>query len=184
MTQGHRTTNVRRWNRDKIIAAIQERQRLGLKLTDVAKLDVGLFSAACRHFGNWANAVKAAGLTPAFPKWSQQRVLEVIRRHQQQGLSLTGIWSSDRPLYLAARRHFGSWQSALAAAGLPTTRRQKWSRDASSGNCERGIVATAGTFANKTVVWPAPPRSTLAVSKTPCVRPGWNRDVSNGPSNG
>ena len=54
----------RRWNRQRIIAAIQERQRRGLKLTDVDEHDVALAQAARAYFGGWAAAVQAAGSTP------------------------------------------------------------------------------------------------------------------------
>lgn len=118
----------RRWNRQRIIVAIQERQQRGLKLTDVDEHDVGLAQAARAYFGRWSAAVQAAGFTPAYPKWNQQRVLEAVLERRRQGLSLQRAWSSDRALYLAAHRHFGSWQDALEAAGVKGRRRQRWSR--------------------------------------------------------
>ena len=118
----------RRWNRQRIIAAIQERQQRGLKLTDVDEHDVGLAQAARAYFGGWSAAVQAAGFTPAYPKWNQERVLKAILDRRRQGLSLQRVWGSDRPLYLAAHRHFGSWQNALEAAGIKGRRRQQWSK--------------------------------------------------------
>ena len=53
-----------RWTRAKILDAIRDRANLGKDLTasDVQKDDNQLYSATCRHFGTWIEAIGAAGL--------------------------------------------------------------------------------------------------------------------------
>src|SRR5688500_5123068 len=57
-------------------------------------------------------------------KWTREQILRDILRHESAGSPLTpargeGVAS---PLYQAASRIFGSWQNALAAAGVPHQR--------------------------------------------------------------
>jgi len=53
-----------RWTRTKILDAIQKRANMRKDLTasDVQKDDNQLYSATCRHFGTWIEAIHAAGL--------------------------------------------------------------------------------------------------------------------------
>lgn len=53
---------MRRWSRDIIVKAIQDRARQGKEINSqaVKSGDGGLYSAAARHFGSWSEAVKAA----------------------------------------------------------------------------------------------------------------------------
>jgi len=52
-----------RWDRDMIIEGIKDLRRKGRSLlsSEVQKHHNMLYSAACRHFGNWSNAVDSAG---------------------------------------------------------------------------------------------------------------------------
>ena len=120
----------RKWNKETVIAAIQERNRQGLPLTRVRRDDSGLESAGHKWFGTWRSAVVAAGLTSTFRRtWSKMSVVRAIQDRHQKGKSMATTWEDDKGLYLAARRRFGSWQNALSAAGLPTVRRRKWSQE-------------------------------------------------------
>jgi hypothetical protein len=55
-----------------------------------------------------------------YTRWTRDRVLETLRQRHQRGLSVAS--SQNKGLYVAGRRYFGSWQAALAAAGLPPLR--------------------------------------------------------------
>lgn len=62
-------------------------------------------------------------------KWTQDRVLAAIRERQRRGLPLLGIYSQNMALVNAGIREFGSWRTALVAAGIPGVQPlQKWSR--------------------------------------------------------
>ncbi len=76
-------------------------------------------SAARRHFGSWQAAVEAAGCELPSPlKWTAHDVVEQIREDLRRGLPLgsLAVIARNQPLYGAARRRFGSWAAALAAA--------------------------------------------------------------------
>jgi hypothetical protein len=82
--------------------------------------------AAQGRFEGWRRALLAAGIpvTTAARRrgsiWNPPRVLERIRRRQQQGKRLDEnvVAYEARRLLAAAREHFGSWSEALAAAGV------------------------------------------------------------------
>ena len=52
-----------RWTRDMIIKGIRDLRKEGQSLlsSEVQKHHNQLYSAACRHFGNWSTAVDSAG---------------------------------------------------------------------------------------------------------------------------
>jgi hypothetical protein len=86
------------------------------------------------HFGRWAFALAAAGLEPRPSKtWTDERIIVAL----QTSAATTGYspkvaeWSvtghGARPTAKTVIRHFGRWNTALAAAGLPTRR---WTRQA------------------------------------------------------
>lgn len=75
-----------------------------------------------RHFGTLSRARIAAGL-PAYEwrsrKWSRAAVVEEIRSRVKSGLTVgIGLVQDEAGgLVTAAKRHFGNWRSAVAAAG-------------------------------------------------------------------
>ena len=114
-------TRAFRWTAERVIEAIQNRYVQGLPL--VRGHDRHLASAAVRRFGSWRAAVVAAGI-PSVEKpkphrtWTAQRVIEAIVAHAASGHDLVRVRRTDSGLEAAARKHFGSWRKALAAAGL------------------------------------------------------------------
>lgn len=102
-----------------------------------------LYQMACNYFGSWDLAVSAAGLVPRKVSynrfWSRDLVVVAIRHLWKSGhpLNVGNIWfnrtrktskllravtgrnSTGAGLHDAARRYFGSWDSALTAAGVP-----------------------------------------------------------------
>ena len=92
-----------------------------------------------RLFGNWDDALSAAGIDPAkvrrYRPWSPAAILQELRRRKRLRLGLnTKAMQAELPgLYDAARRHFGSYREALARAGcdpLDVLQRREWSRKA------------------------------------------------------
>jgi len=53
----------RQWDSEKVIEALQERQRQGLPLKGISRLDQNLTNACYRYFGSIEKALKAAGLS-------------------------------------------------------------------------------------------------------------------------
>jgi hypothetical protein len=62
--QGFPAKQCRRWDRQKVLAAIQARERQGLRLASVYQDDMGLYIQARKYFGSWQQAVLAAAREP------------------------------------------------------------------------------------------------------------------------
>ena len=120
----------RQWTKESIVRAIRDRHKQCLPILGITAKDPALYAATQRHFGGWPQAMLAAGL-PWKPKkwWSRERVMAAIQSRYQQGLPLCGLHKTDRPLAYAARKYFGSWPAAVAAAGVPDGWQHTWSRE-------------------------------------------------------
>ena len=119
----------RKWTQDEILHALRARQQDGAGLSAVWRTDPRLYAVAKRRFGSWRAALQAAGCPMPSPRtWSAEEVLREIERRQADGQPLTGVCSQSPPLYNAAKRHFGSWRSALAAAGITPRPCQRWTK--------------------------------------------------------
>lgn len=119
------------WTKDKLIETIKRLNDEGVDLspTSIQKTHGALFSSARSrsHFGNWRDAVQAAGLEyddikRVKQRWSKESIIEQIRQHHRNGDDLLNpqFKLRYRSLYLAAcaHRYFGSWRRAIQAAGL------------------------------------------------------------------
>jgi len=119
----------RRWTRDGVIREIHSRRDQGLTLVGIWRAEPPLYNAAKRHFGNWRNALLAAGIeVKPRRRWTHQSVIDAIRDRHAQGLPLSRAWAEDKPLFRAAVKKFGNWEKALRAAGLQPKPRRRWSR--------------------------------------------------------
>ena len=119
VTAGIKTRCPQRWDRQKVLIAIQKRQTEGHGLSRTWREDKALFRAAVTHWGNWRTAVKAAGFKPTKgERWSKQRVIERLRAWHKRSDG-TGLKNTDQALLGAAMRFFGSQESAFEAAGIP-----------------------------------------------------------------
>ena len=115
-----------KWPRDRIIAALWDAHRNGIRLTGPSLKragKAGLLSAAEQRFGGLPRARAAAGLVaPPFVRakaeeWTATRVVLMIQERHRSGESLA---SSKIPASLrtAARVYWGSWRQAVEAAGF------------------------------------------------------------------
>lgn len=120
-------TRYTSWTRHKIIRMIRALNPERLSYGNMTKENLLLYSAAYRRFGNWQNALRAAGIadeliTQSFKnrKWTPDRIMSEIReRYKNGGKLASGYMQRHEPsLFSAAFRRFGSWGEAVAAAGL------------------------------------------------------------------
>jgi len=107
----------------------------------VAQEQVALLRAATRYFGSWRAAVEFAGLNyediRRYKTWNRDRILDRIRELHENGedLSWRHVSTQVDPQLAAAatkRKHFGSWRSAVTAAGLDYSqirRYREWDED-------------------------------------------------------
>ncbi len=100
---------------------------MDLSYATVAQEQVALLRAATRYFGSWRSAMDYAGLDydgiRRYRSWSRERILEGIRELHEKGedLSWRNVSTVVAPQLAAAAtksKHFGSWRSAVTAAGL------------------------------------------------------------------
>jgi len=81
-----------------------------------------LVTAAQRCFGSWPKAVIAAGIDPAkFGQnrlWTNERIMEAILKRALHGQPLNSHAVTPKSLVEAGAKVFGSWNSAVDAAGV------------------------------------------------------------------
>ncbi len=111
-----------RWTPETILERIRGLAGSGASLSYTAcdAKESGLGQAARRAFGTWAGALQAAGLDASRVetrrRWTPERILEEIRRLDEKAGMLESA-SREKALVKAARRRWGSWEDAVAAAG-------------------------------------------------------------------
>lgn len=116
----------REWTDQAVIDGIHHRRDSGEDLFATHREDRTLFCAAVDRFGNWSNALVAAGI-PRKPRerWTKERIVQKLRE-----LAATGyegpVVRADFNLYHAAARVFGSIGNAIEVAGTHTLTNQ-WS---------------------------------------------------------
>lgn len=132
-----------KWNTDSIAGEILHRYQANLDLSysGMTKEALPLLRAATRYFGSWQAAIEYAGLNyddiRKYRSWTKERIVERIRELHAQNADLSWRHVSltlDPSLAAAATKksHFGSWRSALDAAGLDydeIRRYHDWSED-------------------------------------------------------
>lgn len=126
----------RTWTLPAIVEAIRRRQADGkpLNTTAVLQEDPLLHAAARRRFGSWRAALAALGLGPT-ELWPPERILAALRDRVQNGQSLAGprVAREDAALFVAAERLMGSWEEALAQAGVVDMAREENETDPVQG---------------------------------------------------
>ncbi len=197
---------ARRWSQDLILERICELQAQG---SDLTPSEVGarggrgaaLVSAAERYFGNWAAAVRAAGIDyeqvresgrrrrrARISKWSPAKIIAEIERLHQAGedLSWAVMERKYHPLCAAAVKkcYFGSWGAALAAAGVDyeqvkaTARRaRRWRLRWRKELTERAHPNVRGAQNSRGAHERAPSPGRAPAPVSPTAAPGWARGL-------
>jgi hypothetical protein len=117
------------WTQERILERICELHAAGEDLSwrhISTRVDPQLAAAATRltSYGSWRNAVEAAGLNydsiRRYKDWDEDRILAELRHRSQadEPLNAGEVCRTNTALITAARRTYGSWDKALAAAGL------------------------------------------------------------------
>lgn len=106
----------KKWTPEEVIDEIRRCYRKGEPFSE--KTHCALYHAARVHVGDWHKALRLAGIKLTRKKWSKASVIEAIRRRHKRDLPLRIL--SDQRLTNAAVRYFGSWDQALAGAGIDT----------------------------------------------------------------
>jgi hypothetical protein len=117
-----------KWTPEMIIDRLRTHAKFHKIFVGLAQQDDRLYQAAKRHFGSWPQAIEAAGF-PARRRWTRAAIIEAIQHRERENLPLWKVSQRDPPLYWAAKRHFGGWRKALAAAGCEVKFPKKWTRD-------------------------------------------------------
>jgi hypothetical protein len=135
----------RKWSSTDILKAIRQLHRQGYDLSynALARTHQSIISASAYYFGSYRKAVAQAGFDyqeiRRKPKWSEQKIVAVIRKLRREGEDLN--WRSvilrrdevGRAASAAVKPHlFGSWNEAVEAAGLNprrVSRYRRWTSD-------------------------------------------------------
>jgi hypothetical protein len=113
-----------KWPPGKIQTTIRtlSARRRPLRPGELQERYSNLIRAAQRHFGSWSKAVIAAGVDPSklmrAGPWTRDRVIEAILKRALNNEPLGSRLVQPRSLVDAAVSIFGTWQAALAVAGL------------------------------------------------------------------
>src|SRR5689334_16229570 len=134
-----------RWTRPLIIGLIKNAKRRGddLHWSAVTRRrdEVGRAAFASlqpRLFGSWDRALHAAGLdaddVSIYRAWDRNTIVFELKERARDHEPLnSGAIQKDEPgLHAAAVRHFGTYDTALRAAGVEPSRvrrRQTWTKD-------------------------------------------------------
>jgi hypothetical protein len=125
-----RVRSMPSWDKTRVVRRLQEleQSQTGLWKRSVRRVDPYLDRAADRCFGSYQKAVRASGVSselltpPPYRFWSPQRIVDELKTTYQKNprllkpARLTG--TRQRKLLRACRRRFGSYRSALDAAGI------------------------------------------------------------------
>jgi len=110
-----------------------------------------------RVFGSWHAALAEAGVpTVREPRWTAERIVAAIQRWttehdgsppQYVAWDRAGTGRHEFPSTHTVKRVFGSWHAALAEAGVPPVRAERWrTLDAAFGHWLAGLVDGEGCF--------------------------------------
>ena len=127
---GIRLERHEKWTKERVLEALGKTY-YGQSFNDV---DRCLIRGAIRCFGGFYIAVEAAGLEIPTWKWSKQKIIRLIQEHYVQGHGLGNSGFGNRLFTANAKRYFGSWREAVAAAGLesrmpPQLPKRSWSAE-------------------------------------------------------
>lgn len=121
----------RRWTKARIVTEVRKFLRSGAPFSssELALRFGSLRKVTARSFGSWNRLVRACGLDPARVKrprrWTKAAILRTIRALKHNRLNRKSATKVDSGLVNAAASKFGTWDSALRAAGRDPARVRK-----------------------------------------------------------
>lgn len=116
-------TNTR-WSCGRIVADLRELEAAGVEMSlkELRSLSGPLYYASVRYFGSLDAALKAAGLERVRHRrrWTPKAIIGEIRAMRSRGEDLGHVRvQAARPDLVAAGAYrFGTWERAVAAAGI------------------------------------------------------------------
>ena len=118
-----------RWNQKTVAAELKKlhRSRTPMHHAAMERQRPELVVAAYRYFDSYQSAIEAAGLDYAdirirtMPSWDRKRVVRELKdlRKQKHGLWKRALRRTQPYLERAAKKHFGSYERAAKASGIP-----------------------------------------------------------------
>ncbi len=133
-----------RWNQRSVAAELRKLHRAKTPLHHAAleRERPELVVAAYRYFDSYQSAIEAAGLdytkirVRPMPSWDRKRVVRELKdlKRQKHGLWKRALRRTKPYLERAAKKHFGSYERAAKASGIPSNLLQpppyrSWSPD-------------------------------------------------------
>lgn len=118
------------WTTEKVLQKIKEHYHSGqsLRSWDIRNSQTSVYHAAYKLFGNWKNAVEAAGidynsLLKNPWKWNKDNIKEKLIELRKQSINLSdvGLRKYDKTFYSAVTKKFGSVYDALEYAGVDSS---------------------------------------------------------------
>ena len=142
----------RRWSKELILQRIKELYEHGenLSVHNVQKIDGSLVASARNYFGSWEKALEAAGFDYSKIKktedWTPEKIINRLRQLHSRGAQINdrNLNAYDQSLYGAIKKHFGSWENAIRAAGFdPDEMRltRKWTKESLREEAKKLIAA-------------------------------------------
>ena len=118
----------RKWSKQLVLEKIRNRYGEGKKLCRTWKEDKVLYRTAKLQFGNWHNALRAAGVPSRHRRKLTPELLseQLLRWHQTPGTR--DLAREDPQLANYAIKLFGSINAALGSLGLESKKRRRWSK--------------------------------------------------------
>jgi hypothetical protein len=117
LAAGFKPIRRERWSKQRVIERLQT-WRKRTRDTNLRESDPNLAEAAMRLFGSLETACEVAGIVASPRRWTNERVIAEIQERYVRGEPKHIQGLGDIRLALAAKRRFGSWASAVTAAGL------------------------------------------------------------------
>lgn len=124
-----------KWSEELILSELRKYKKLYGKTGSrkIAEACPDLRSNAIRYFGGWNAALERVGIkTARVHHWTKETLAAELKRLLRGKKSTTPKYVREKlgeRFYAAALNHFGSWEAAMAAAGLNFEKsKEEWDR--------------------------------------------------------
>ena len=113
---------MRRVTKEKILQLLKENPSITTREWD-RREDLPSVGLVQKRFGSWNKAKRKAGLNPLKKSYTEEELLEYLRKNPNLK---SGEWKekSDLPGFYHFKKHFGSFRKAREKAGLRDLKKQ------------------------------------------------------------